>query len=196
MPAFLILDPRCVFIHNPKTGGQALRNVLLKHEYEGPITGTLPEHWQGHFTFSFVRNPFDRLISAWKMFSQGIEDTGWKVPLDLKPGMNLEEFLSIVTDDSVGFGLGDRSGKRRIRNHTLPQTHAFYSLDQASYLGRFESYETDVQHIFETIGLPKLVPEPKHVTKRGPYEQYFNARTREIATEYYAADLEKFNYQF
>lgn len=196
MPAFLILDPRCVFIHNPKTGGQALRHVLLEREHEGPITGTLPDHWQGLFTFSFVRNPYDRLISAWKMFSQGIEDTGWKVPLDLKQGMDLEEFLSIVTDDSIGFGLGDRSGKRRIRNHTLPQTHAFYALDQATYLGRFESYESDVQYIFETIGLPPLVPEPKHVTKRGPYEQYFNARTREIATQYYATDLQQFEYQF
>ncbi len=197
MPAFLIHQPRCVFIHNPKTGGQALRHLLLqKGHYEGPVTGEIPEPWRDAFSFAFVRNPFDRLISAWKMFSEGIEDTGWKVPLDLKPGMSLTEFLDIVVDESIGYSEPNRAGKIRVRKHTLPQTHAYYGIDQAGFLGRFEHYVRDVQTIFDRIGFATPPPKPRHVTRRGPYQEYFEEATRSRAGEYYAADLERFGYEF
>ncbi|MGI9519185.1 MAG: sulfotransferase family 2 domain-containing protein [Pirellulaceae bacterium] len=197
MPAFLIHDPRCVFIHNPKTGGQALRHLLLQDgNYEGPVTGQLPESWSDAFSFAIVRNPFDRLVSAWKMFSEGVEDTGWKVPLDLKPGMSLAEFLDIVVDESIGYGDAKRAGKIRVRNHTLPQTHAYYGIDQADFLGRFEYYDRDVQTILDRIGLTSPSPEPRHVTRRGPYHQYFGKVTRHRAADYYAADLERFGYEY
>lgn len=196
MPAFLIHDPRCVFIHNPKTGGQALRSILLKQPHEGPKMGRLPQEWTQHFTFAFVRNPFDRLISAWKMFSDGIEDTGWKVPLDLEPGMSLKAFLEIVTDESIDIGSHERAGRTRVRNHTLPQTHEYYSIDQANFVGRFESFNEDVNKLFLRLQLNADLPSPKHVTKRGPYQQYFDTETLAVATEYYSQDLQTFGYQF
>ena len=196
MPAFLIHQPQCVFIHNPKTGGQALRQLLLGGEHEGPITGRLPEDWTPYFSFAFVRNPFDRLVSAWKMFTQGIEDTGWKVPVDIERGMSLSDFLGIVTDESIGFGSGDRSGPIRIRNHTLPQTHPYYAIDQADFVGRFETYHVDVARIFRRIGLSRSPPERRHVTDRGPYRQYFDEKTRTVAESYYAGDLRQFDYQY
>ncbi len=196
MPAFLIHDPLCVFIHNPKTGGQSLRQVLLRGGFEGPVTGRLPLAWQQHFVFAFVRNPFDRLVSAWKMFSEGIEDTGWKVPLDLTPGIGLAEFLGIVTDESIGYGSGKRDGKVRIRNHSLPQTHDFYSVDQADFIGRYENYDHDVEQVLNKLGLsPQTLPR-RHVSKRGPYQPYFDAVTRRQAESYYADDLRAFGYTF
>ena len=198
MPAFLIQDLAAepfVFLHNPKTGGQALRKILLESRFEGPAIGPLPDAWQQHFCFSFVRNPFDRLISAWKMFSDGIEDTGWKVPLDLKPGMSLNEFLEIVTDDDIEFGVS-RNDRTRIRNHTLPQSHAFYNIDQADFVGRFESYSQDVVKVFDKLKISRQPPQPRHVTKRGPYRDYYDDDTRQIATDFYAADLQKFGYEF
>lgn len=199
MPSFLIKDlaeQPFVFIHNPKTGGQALRQILLSGEYEGPVSGPPPDEWSAYFKFGFVRNPFDRLVSAWKMFSEGIEDTGWKIPLDLKPGMTLSEFLEIVTDDSIGYGESRRAGKIRIRNHTLPQTHKFYSIDVADFVGRFENFSADVTWVFEKLGIAKPPPQPRHVSKRGPYRQYFDDSTRTIAAGFYAADLQQFGYEF
>ena len=75
-----------------------MRHVLLALDHEGPVTGALPMDWKQHYAFAFVRNPYDRLVSAWKMFTQGIADTGWKVPKDLKVGIELGEFLEIVMD--------------------------------------------------------------------------------------------------
>lgn len=196
MPSFLIHDPPCVFIHNPKTGGQALRQVLLQGDYEGPITGRLPTEWRKNFAFAFVRNPFDRLVSAWKMFTEGIEDTGWKVPLDLTPGISLCDFLKIVTNESIGYGSGTRQGKVRIRNHTLPQTHPFYSIDQANFIGRFEHYDRDVQHVLRTIGRPPQTLPRRHASRRGPFQTYFDEQTRGLAEAYYATDLQEFGYRF
>ena len=197
MPSFFIHRPPCVFIHNPKTGGQALRQILLQGEFDGPVTGPLPVAWQSHFSFSFVRNPFDRLVSAWKMFTQGIEDTGWRVPRDVEPNMSLADFLEIVTDESIGYGESEsRDGKMRIRNHTLPQTHEFYSIDQAQFVGRFENYDADVRRIFETLGITRDPPLPRHTTRRGPYQSYYDAGTRRTAEQYYSRDLEQFGYSF
>ena len=197
MPSFLILQPRCVFIHNPKTGGMALRNAIMEEgNFEGPITGPLPQQWQQEFSFGFVRNPFDRLVSAWKMFSLGVEDTGWRVPLDLQPGMDLSTFIQIAFDESIAFGMGTREGKVRIRNHTLPQTHEFYSIEQATFVGRFESFDQDVASILKQLGLPEQTLSPRHVSERGPYQDYFTDETRRLAEEYYAKDLEVFGYEF
>jgi hypothetical protein len=196
MPAFLIHNPRCVFIHNPKTGGQALREILLQGPCEGPVTGPLPPEWEQNFVFAMVRNPFDRLVSAWKMFTQGTADTGWRVPRDLNPQISLAGFMEIVTDESIGYGTAAREGRIRIRNHTLPQSHAYYAIGQADFVGRFENYQDDVAEIFRRIGLAHDPPAPRHVTRRGPYRQYFDEVTRRQAEAFYAADLQQFGYRF
>jgi hypothetical protein len=198
MPAFLIDEPKCIFVHNPKTGGMTLRRELMDgREFHGPVTGRFPDSWRGYFAFGFIRNPFDRLVSAWKMFSLGIQDTGWCVPGDLKKKMNLLEFLKIATDETIPFRVGEMSGRVRIRNHTLPQSHEFYGLDQVDFLGRFETYDQDVRTIFRRIGLAERTLAARHVSSREKgYQQYFDQETREIAEAYYADDLSAFGYRF
>lgn len=197
MPAYFIKNPRCVFIHNPKTGGTTLRKLFMADGgFDGPLTGQLPDDWAQEFSFGFVRNPFDRLVSAWKMFSLGIDDTGWRVPEDLEAGMDLLSFMHIAFDESIPYCIGTRYGKGRIRNHTLPQTHEVYSLAQAKFIGRFENYNDDVNTIFAHLGLASRTLPKRNVSKRGPYQKYFNDQTRAMAEAFYAEDLKIFGYAF
>ena len=74
MSNFLIHNPGCIFIHIPKTAGTSIRMGFFKEEFEGPAFGEIPAHWPSYFSFAFVRNPYDRVIRAWKMFARGTSE--------------------------------------------------------------------------------------------------------------------------
>ena len=78
----------------------------------------------------------------------------------------------------------------------MPQTHAYYGIDQADFVGRFEQYERDVQSILDRIGMKAPLPDPRHVTNRGPYREYYDDLTRHRAEQYYSADLKQFGYEY
>ena len=126
MAAFLLLEPRCVFLHVPKTGGMSIRRSFFNNQYEGPVQGEVPEEWSELFKFGFVRDPFDRLISAWQMFASGMDNTPWEHPGEDCLGMSLRQFMEIVLDETVPFDGRRLSIPRKIRHHAKPQTHPIY----------------------------------------------------------------------
>ena len=158
--------------------------------------GSIPEEWMQYFRFAFVRNPYDRLISAWKMFTKGMEESVWKYPEDGNPNLTLEHFLEIAMDESIPFDLPKRDKfEVKLRHHAIPQTHPFNCVDQANFIGRFESIERDFKEICDQLNLSGKLPHWNR-TSRTDYRQYFNAATKQTASEYYAEDLSRFGYEF
>ena len=126
MPLFLLNQPRCVFAHIPKTGGNSIRNVVFKRDYEGPWFGDqLPDDWHALFKFAFVRNPFDRVVSAWKMFCEGTEDDAWHLPEGGPLQLSLTEVLQLGLNDQAAFGHPRYNQTKpdaliRLKNHIIP----------------------------------------------------------------------------
>lgn len=196
MAAFLFPEAKCVLIHIPKNAGASIRRGFFNGKYEGPVQGSIPEEWMQYFRFTFVRNPYDRLISAWKMFTQGMEESVWKYPEDGNPNLTLEQFLEIAMDESIPFDLPKRDKfKVKLRHHAIPQTHPFNCVDHANFIGRFESIERDFKEICDQLNLTGKLPH-WNKTSRTDYRQYFNAATKQLASEYYAEDLSRFGYEF
>ncbi len=184
-----------MLIHIPKTGGASIRRGFFKGEYEGPFQGEIPEKWENCFKFAFVRNPYDRLISAWKMFTSGMENTVWEFPENADPNISLRSFLDIVRDDSIPYNGGPPLTERKIRHHTLPLVHPFHCLDQADFIGRFETLNEDFAKILNKINVKGELPHWNKTT-RGSYQDYYDEETKQIAEEHYGEDLEKFGYSF
>lgn len=199
MPSFFFPQANCVLIHIPKNAGSSIRIGFFNGEYEGPVQGAVPEQWQQHFKFAFVRNPYDRLISAWKMFTKGMDNTNWKYPVDGNPDLTLEQFLHIAMDDTIPYDPpadgSNKSFELKLRHHSLPQTHPYYCLDQADFIGRFETIQADFKEICKRLELDGELPH-WNVTDRDDYKQYFDNTTKQLATEYYAQDLTQFGYSF
>ena len=77
-------EHRFIYVHVPRTGGTSMESVL--RPYASPSvaeSGSWPERnrtWRnrflfnslkshpGYYSFLFVRNPWDRLVSNWKYF--------------------------------------------------------------------------------------------------------------------------------
>lgn len=195
MAVFYFPGHNCVLIHIPKTGGASIRNGFFQGAYEGPAQGEIPEEWAHCYKFAFVRNPFDRLISAWKMFTDGMENTKWKYPADAKPNISLENFLDIVRDESIPYDGLRTTFERKIRHHTLPLTHPFHCLDQADFIGRFESLNSDFLEVCKKLGAEGELPHMNR-TQHSSYQDYFDRNTIKITQTIYQDDLTRFGYSF
>ncbi len=202
MPLFLVKQPKCVFVHIPKTGGNSIRNVFFNGQYEGPWFGDrLPDEWCGVFKFGFVRNPFDRVVSAWKMFTEGTIGSEWRLPDDVDTELTLEDVLNIGLDPAAPFGHPrynqiKPTGRSRLKNHILPQSHPYHGLQFVDYVGRFENLQADFDYVASRLGMSDSQLPMSNWTEREHYHEYFDDHLRRLAEKLYADDLDQFGYQF
>ena len=194
MSNFLFEKAKCVFIHIPKTGGASIRHGVFKSEYKGPVFAHIPPDWQKYYKFAFIRNPFDRLVSAWKMFTDGMENT-YRI-FEIDQSLSLSDFLAIVTDESIAYGERRTTIAEKIRHHTIPQTHPFNCLQEADFIGRFENLQEDWEKVCQDIGIEPISLPRWNVSKHGNYETYYDDKCRKIAEKYYERDLELLGYRF
>jgi hypothetical protein len=191
MAIFLIDRPRFVLVHIPKTGGTSIRDGLFRRVRSDALFGDIPSDWRDAPSCAFVRNPFDRLISAWKMFSDGTSKMAAPAP-----EMGLEAFVDIVLDETIIYDQRRSSVAERIRHHAIPQTHPFNGLSQAGFVGRYETLDRDFAafgraNAFDLPALPRL-----HVTERGHYRDYITPAIRRTLEDFYAEDLKAFGYEY
>ena len=202
MPIFRIKKPECVFAHVPKTGGNTIRNVVFDRQYEGPWFGdTLPKEWKPLFSFGFVRNPFDRVVSAWKMFCEGTADDAWELPEGGPLEFSLNDVLRLGLDRNVAFGHPRYNQVRpdaviRLKNHIIPQTHPYHGLQHVEFIGRFESLQSDFDYVCDRLNIDSITLPRTNWTHRSRYQDYFDGESRRLAEELYRKDLNDFGYQF
>ncbi|MEO0416758.1 MAG: sulfotransferase family 2 domain-containing protein [Verrucomicrobiota bacterium] len=192
MSIFLIHEPRCVFIHIPKTAGTSIRKGFFKENYSGPYHDGIPDDWADAFSFAFVRNPYDRIISSWKMFTSGTDEfKGTFPPLPLKA------FLEIVTNDAIPHTAGSTNYPELVRHHTLPLTHPANHLDKAQFIGRMENLEADFASICEEIGAEYAPLNKRQFTqRRADFQSYYCPETKKIVSEYFRDDFDRLNYSW
>ncbi len=194
MAVFLVRDPKCVFIHIPKTGGASIRHGVFQGQVKGPKQGFVPENWMQHFKFAFVRNPYDRAVSAWQMFANGMQNSVWQHPQDQK-GVSFKRFLELAMDDSVAFDGARLTTEEKIRHHAIPQTHKFNCLQFADFVGRFESFEEDFKKIAARIGHPvEKLPHWNRTQREANFMSYYDAEAKSIVEDFYREDFAQLNY--
>jgi len=193
MSNFLLRDPDCVLIHIPKTARTSIRKGVWQGRYEGPAHGHLPEEWRPYFRFAFVRHPLDRFISVWKMFTEGTRnEPGWSMPQDARP-LSLAAFAEIVFDESILFDERRRRFEEKIRHHAMPQTHPFYCLHEAEFVGRYERLRSDFAVVAERVGLSAPLPH-MHSTEHGAWSTYISGPLLERCRAFYRDDFEALGY--
>jgi len=194
MGVFLLHNPKAVLIHIPKTGGTSIRNGAWEGNYEGPAFGEIPDDWQSYFKFAFVRHPYDRLISAWKMFTKGtMTRPGLSAEIETRP-LSLSEFIDIVTDDNIIYDERRSTYEERVRHHTIPQTHLFNCLRLADYVGRYENIDEDFLQISKTIGQTTELPHI-HYTERKHWSEYMSDTDKDRCLDFYKEDFKQLEYR-
>lgn len=189
-------DNRCVFVHIPKTAGISLCTALFGCKGGGHLTARAyralfgAEAFAAYFKFTFVRNPWDRLVSAYTFLSQGganERDREWGRRV-LGPYSSFDEFVRNWLD------------RRNIYTqiHFVPQWEFVVDgQDKAclDFVGRFERISEDFAYVTEQIGRSCHLPQV-NASQRTGYRDYYSAASRKRVEEIYGRDIDQFGYCF
>jgi hypothetical protein len=190
-------EHKCIFIHIPKTGGMSLSLSLFGNCGGGhrtyfsyyPIYS--PEEYQQYFKFAIVRNPWDRLVSAYFFLKDGgltDMDQQW-FEKNLSQYDRFEDFVrQWVTRKNVYSYL-----------HFIPQHYYVSHLSNIMIdkVYKLEHISAAVQDMNDKLGLDITLPHKNKTTNReAEYRQYYNDETREIVRKVYQEDIRLFDYSF
>ena len=168
-----------------KTGTNGETSMLSNHEAM-MLRGT-------HFSFSFVRNPFDRLVSAYnnKLLELATIPERMKA-MGLHHSMPFEDFLEVVAS----------TRDEDLDVHLLPQSSILCLNGQLipNFIGHLETMQEDWENLQQELsreGLPKFGRLPqKNVRRQSDHHdipRYFkDPNSVRLASERYGNDLNIF----
>jgi chondroitin 4-sulfotransferase 11 len=194
-----------IFVHIQKTAGSSIANVLS--DIDGTESILYPhsfinainlEQYNEYFKFCFVRNPWDRLFSWYKMMLKKGVHNDFSDYL-LNNSSNFFEFLNLTNVIYETYPL-EWDGIR-----PYPKSISFNQLDYITdnngnilvdFIGRFESLNEDYNKVMEKIGITNL-PLP-HINKStsGEYKYFYTESDIEKVYKLYKKDIKYFNYTF
>ena len=144
--------------------------------------------WESLFTFTFVRNPWDRIISLYYTLKRALE-----IPGD----MQFKEFVFALKNARKPKG----ESILRLREYYFGSSD--YVLDKdgnilVKYIAKYENRNNDIKRISLKLGYEKF--GTLHVSLSTPrdihYSKYYDEETREVVKDIYKEDIELFDYEF
>ncbi|WP_448210854.1 sulfotransferase family 2 domain-containing protein [Colwellia sp. MEBiC06753] len=190
-------DKKAIFIHLPKCAGVSVNKALFGNlagghltyrEYQAILgTKTLDKY----FTFTFVRNPWDRVVSAYHFLKNGgfgAQDKHW---FDHNLGHN-HDFNEFVLDWLTPNNIWKK-------HHFRPQTHylknrqAQVALD---FIGRVENMALDFDYVAKRLNCDVNLLEKSNISQHLGYHNYFSQEAKERVAKIYKQDIEMFGYNF
>jgi hypothetical protein len=199
-------DHQFIFTHVPKTAGKSIRYFLglPEFDYQYKADGQNIEHAYGHqrlfdflneeyfaryFKFAFVRNPFDRIISAYFYLENGgcnESDRRFR-----------EEHLTPYKGSFAAFVEG--LPKLVTSDHFKPQV-VWLCDDRrkplADFVGRYESLEQDASIVGKKLGLSFQGLPMMNKSQHQSYRSYYDEATKRRVAQVYGEDIEMFSYRF
>lgn len=190
-------DKKVIFVHVPKGAGKYVSKTLL-----GAPNGTGhskiiyymrdKKRFKSYFKFTFVRNPWDRLVSAFFYIKNFDPLSNDRIFFDHYIGQNttFEGFVLKLADDNFW---------KLIRKweHFTPQSEFICNKSGdicIDYLGRYESLNFDLKKIADKIGVSFSSSDPLNVSKHRYFKDYYSAETRRIVGHRYTKDISLLGY--
>ena len=143
---------------------------------------------KNYLVFSCVRNPWDRLVSAYFFFKQaGVDFNSQAKNLSIpSDAFDPHEFKLMIESDNIN-----------IRQLLRPQSDFLKSNENLPVtLIRYESLQVDFNHITKSIGLPKLRLPILNKSKRPKYRDILDSKSASTIAALYESDITEFEYRY
>ncbi|MCK4530856.1 MAG: sulfotransferase family 2 domain-containing protein [Candidatus Marinimicrobia bacterium] len=197
------MNKKALFMHIPKTGGISLYKAIrhpdvrikghfIQNPFHRYLKDTLPSYKNIPYVFTFVRNPWDRLVSAFFYLNEGGRNLSDKADSRKYLRKYQGDFETFIKE-------GITEGKALKQLHLKPQS-VWVCDDEGNllvdYIGRFESLQEDLDRISKEIGIPFKPLAHTNSSLHKHYQDYYTEETRAIVAKAYKKDIELFNYNF
>lgn len=174
-----VLKAKGLRVHTcPKAGRTSIQFAMKDTGYQ-PV---YPDEEGDEYRWMMVRNPFDRLVSAWGYFcnndeSKYIDNNAAFSRLGYYHKMPFSEFLEIALE------------KHADNEHTRQQK-VFAGDFEFDKIVKFENFQEEWAKLAEKF--PKIIPELQHHKKslRGHWEEYFTEEDKLMVRAVFAPDFE------
>lgn len=192
-----------VFMRMPKVASGSITKALkwkkariITHNIRDPHYLSLAEYMKVNahkkYAFTFVRNPWDRLVSAFFFLNKG-----GVVPEDQN---DFEKYLKQYEGDFSLF-VKEAFKTDEIFNqiHFRPQ-YQWISDENGNlvtdYIGKFENLQEDFDHILKANRRFRKKLKFQKKGKHDHYKDVYTPETQAIVAEAYRKDIELFKYDF
>lgn len=186
-----------IFVHINKNGGTSIRNNLSKYcshqKYKHEMLfKKIPNNnvnnsnenlfekcrfpFDYYFKFTFVRNPWDRVLSNY-FFAKQV----WN--LDCSFEYYVKDYLNIYKNKFINL-------------NQLDWISDFKHNVRLDFIGRFENLQNDYDFVCNKIKIPQHKLLHKNKSVHNHYTEYYNKETKQIVAKKYAKDIEYFEYKF
>jgi Sulfotransferase family len=200
---------RFLFVHVQKTGGSTIDNGLSdalgdvrrisaanRHAPLGRLLQLEPA-LASYWTAGFVRNPWARMLSWWRMMERFRDGAAQGIDRYVDHLQRNRFVASIIEHhpDFESFVLHAPDEHPRLRK---PQVEFLNTANRkADFVGRQESLEEDLHRIYDHLGLPWTELRSVNIDPGRPdYHEVYTAITRQRVATLFEADLKAFDYQF
>lgn len=190
-------DKKAIFVHIPKCAGISVNKALFGNLAGGHTTLEQylniyePKNVLSYFKFTIVRNPWDRVVSAYHFLKQG--------------GLNNND-REFYKNELVNFDSFDDFVKNwlvypeNLKKYHHFQTQSHYILDKYNkvkldFIGYLENIDKDFEYICNKMNIEVTLPN-SNKSNRNNYQDYYSDETRAIVAEVYKQDIELLGYDF
>jgi hypothetical protein len=139
------------------------------------------KNWDKAFKFSFIRNPWDRWVSLYRM-RMNVDDMS-----------HFREYTCQLAEERLDL-LGIL--------FTLPTSYwSMLTIDNKlamDFVGKFETLQDDWTKVSNILRISNKLPNinPNRAGKARPYQEYYDDASRKAIAEVYAKDIEYWGYKF
>jgi hypothetical protein len=163
---------------------------FLQHLSWNELEEILPEEKRlGYFSFSWIRNPWDRLVSIFFNKDPDMLEFAAKQGLDLA-SLDFKSFLFAIQNFE--------------HVHLRPQYEFIFDVNgiqQVDFIGQFERFNQDFTSMCAALQdhtgtQHTLILPHKNASTHRFYREYYDNQTRHLVAKRYKMDIEKFGYTF
>jgi hypothetical protein len=193
------------FIRIPKCASSSIVNGLSNHPGFSYTGGLACSFWgdspldntdqsilnfidlsQHDFTFSCVRNPWDRVVSAY-------QNGGWNLPQERERCPTFADCIEAMRTNNFPTQTSLAS-----KWHLTPAARHLYRDDKQAvdFIMKFENLQEDFDTACQTLGIDPHTIRHDNATEHKPYREYYTEDSRNVVAEYYQEDIDRFGYKF
>lgn len=211
-------EVKATFIHVPKTGGTSFYQWIdsaglvydkqeINHFTVGSINGARQQWGDLGTVFSFVRNPYSRLVSMYHYHYEKarlyVNNPNLINKDDL--AMSFTDYLRVLSVSSRGFdywleciyyGKKELYGKHATRDEVT--ISSWFNGEMPNIIIKTEELNQEFNKIYQlltdgqcTIPLPWI-----NTSNHKSYQEYYNSKSKQWVADQFKDDLELFDYTF